>query len=150
MRARKLLLRTIVAAVCLTGAIAIYELLAGSYDDTSWRILATTTAVSFFGLLGVPAGSVQQIVTFNAFVPSAATTGNCASKQFLQDKDAVRCPPLTLRRKPNQNTKIAIIASFTEGRASSMNSRAKRNQSGIKPSATTLHKPTLLRSEPGK
>jgi hypothetical protein len=60
MRARRLLLRTIVVGVCVTGAIAIYELLAGRYDDTSWRILATTTAVSFFGLLGVPAGMLLE------------------------------------------------------------------------------------------
>jgi preprotein translocase subunit SecG len=54
--ARKLLLRIVVAGLCVTAGIAIVVLLSGSFDDTSWRILGTTSAVSFFGLLAVPAG----------------------------------------------------------------------------------------------
>jgi hypothetical protein len=60
MQARTLLLRTIITAVCVTGAIAIVELLGGHFDDTSWRILGTTTAVSFFGLLAVPVGMLLE------------------------------------------------------------------------------------------
>jgi hypothetical protein len=56
MRAQKLLLSAIVAMLCLTAAIAIVVLLSGHFDETSWRVLGTTSAISFFGLLGVPVG----------------------------------------------------------------------------------------------
>jgi hypothetical protein len=46
--------------LCATAAIAIVVLLTGSFDDTSWRILATTTAISFFGLLAVPVGMLLE------------------------------------------------------------------------------------------
>jgi hypothetical protein len=55
-QARKLLLSAIVAALCLTAAIAVVVLLSGHFDETSWRILGTTSAISFFSLLGVPVG----------------------------------------------------------------------------------------------
>jgi hypothetical protein len=55
-RAQKPLLRAVVGALCITAAIAVVVLLTGSFDDTSWRILASTSAVSFFGLLAAPAG----------------------------------------------------------------------------------------------
>jgi hypothetical protein len=55
-RAQKLLLRAVVGALCITAAIAVVVLLAGSFDETSGRILASTSAVSFFGLLAAPAG----------------------------------------------------------------------------------------------
>ena len=54
--ARRLLLRTIVAALCLTAVVAIAALLGGRPGPTAWRILGTTSAVSFFGLLAVPVG----------------------------------------------------------------------------------------------
>jgi hypothetical protein len=57
---RRLLLRTIVGALCLTAGVAIVMLLAGSLDETSARILLTSTEVSFFGLLGVPAGMLLE------------------------------------------------------------------------------------------
>ena len=60
MQARKLLLSSVVGALCLTAAIAVVILLAGHFDDTSWRILATTSAVSFFGLLAVPVGMLLE------------------------------------------------------------------------------------------
>ena len=60
MRARKLLLFGIVGALSLTAAVAVVVLLAGGFDDTSWRILATTSALSFFGLLGVPGGMLLE------------------------------------------------------------------------------------------
>lgn len=60
MQTRKLLLRTIVGALCVTAAIAVVVLLSGHFDDTSWRILATTSAISFFGLLAVPAGMLLE------------------------------------------------------------------------------------------
>jgi hypothetical protein len=59
-QARKLLLSSVVGALCLTAAIAVVILLAGRFDDTSWRILATTSAVSFFGLLAVPVGMLLE------------------------------------------------------------------------------------------
>lgn len=60
MRARKLLLRAIVGALCVTAAVAIAVLLTGSFEHTEWRILATTSAVSAFGLLAVPAGMLLE------------------------------------------------------------------------------------------
>ena len=60
MNGRRLLLRAIVAALCLTAGVAIVMLLAGTLDDTSARILLTSTEVSFFGLLGVPAGMLLE------------------------------------------------------------------------------------------
>jgi hypothetical protein len=59
-QARKLLLSAIVAALCLTAAIAVVVLLSGHFDETSWRILGTTSAISFFGLLGVPVGMLLE------------------------------------------------------------------------------------------
>jgi hypothetical protein len=60
MKARRLLLRAIVAGLCITAGIGIVIVLSGSIDDTSGRILITTTAVSFFGLLAVPAGMLLE------------------------------------------------------------------------------------------
>jgi hypothetical protein len=59
-QARKLLLSAIVGALCLTAAIAVVVLLSGHFDETSWRILGTTSAISFFGLLGVPVGMLLE------------------------------------------------------------------------------------------
>jgi hypothetical protein len=55
-----LLLRAIVGALCVTAAVAIAVLLTGSFEHTEWRILATTSAVSAFGLLAVPAGMLLE------------------------------------------------------------------------------------------
>jgi hypothetical protein len=83
-QARKLLLSAIVGALCLTAGIAVVVLLSGHFDDTSWRILATTSAISFFGLLGVPVGMLLErgravllaqasgALTFAAFVLTLA------------------------------------------------------------------------------
>jgi hypothetical protein len=60
MKARGLLVRTIVGGLCLTAAVGIVAVLGGSLDETSGRILLTTTAVSFFGLLAVPAGMLLE------------------------------------------------------------------------------------------
>jgi hypothetical protein len=60
MKARRLLVRAIVAGLCITAGIGIVIVLSGSIDDTSGRILITTTAVSFFGLLAVPAGMLLE------------------------------------------------------------------------------------------
>ncbi len=56
MRARRLLLRTTLAALCTTAAAGILVLLTRSFDDTSWRILGTTTTISVCALLAVPVG----------------------------------------------------------------------------------------------
>ena len=55
MTARRFLLRTIVTGACLTAAVAILVLLSGSLDGTSGRVLLTTTAISIFSVLAVPA-----------------------------------------------------------------------------------------------
>jgi hypothetical protein len=54
--ARRLLVRTIVAALCATAAIAIASLLFHGFDGISVRVLLTTTAISVCALLLVPAG----------------------------------------------------------------------------------------------
>jgi hypothetical protein len=56
MRARRLLLRTTLTALSATAAVAILVLLSRSFDDTSWRILGTTTTISVCALLAVPVG----------------------------------------------------------------------------------------------
>jgi hypothetical protein len=53
--ARRLLLRTVIAALCVTAGLAIVIVLSGNFDDTAGRILATTSAISVFALLIVPA-----------------------------------------------------------------------------------------------
>jgi hypothetical protein len=58
--ARRLLLKTIITALCLTAGVAIVMLLAGNLDRTSAQILLTSTEVSFFGLLAVPAGMLLE------------------------------------------------------------------------------------------
>ena len=60
MNARRLLLKTIVSALCLTAGVAIVMLLAGTLDRTSAQILLTSTEVSFFGLLAVPVGMLLE------------------------------------------------------------------------------------------
>ena len=60
MKTRRLLVRAIVAGLCVTAGVGIVLLLGGSIDETSGRILITTTAVSFFGLLAVPAGMLLE------------------------------------------------------------------------------------------
>jgi hypothetical protein len=60
MKARKLLLRAVVGGLCLTAGVGIVAVLGGSLDKTSGRVLLTTTAVSFFGLLAVPAGMLLE------------------------------------------------------------------------------------------
>jgi hypothetical protein len=60
MKARTLLVRAVVGSLCLTAAVGIVAVLGGSLDETSGRVLITTTAVSFFGLLAVPAGMLLE------------------------------------------------------------------------------------------
>lgn len=78
MQARKLLLFAIIGALCLTAAIAVVVLLSGHFDETSWRILGTTSAISFFGLLGVPVGMLLEreravaLARISALLTSAA------------------------------------------------------------------------------
>jgi len=55
MNARRILLRAVVAALSLTALVAITALLGGSFGDTEWRILATTSGfalASLFALRG--------------------------------------------------------------------------------------------------
>jgi hypothetical protein len=53
---RRLFLRTLVASLCLTAALAIGTLVFGEFDDTAARILLTTTFLSVASLLSLPAG----------------------------------------------------------------------------------------------
>lgn len=80
MQARKLLLAAIVGALCLTAAIAVVVLLSGRFDDTSWRILGTTSALSFFGLLAVPVG---MLLERRRAVALAYTSGALTGAAFL-------------------------------------------------------------------
>ena len=49
-----MLLRGVVASLCLTAAVAVYSLLAGEFDDTEAKVLLTTAAISGYGLLASP------------------------------------------------------------------------------------------------
>ena len=60
MQARRLLVRTMVVALCVTAAIAILVLLTRSFDDTTWRILGTTTTIAVCALLAVPVGALLE------------------------------------------------------------------------------------------
>jgi peptidoglycan/LPS O-acetylase OafA/YrhL len=53
---RRPLVRGIVASLCLTAAAAIVALVSGDFGDTQLRVILTTTAVSLYGLLALPAG----------------------------------------------------------------------------------------------
>jgi hypothetical protein len=59
-RAGQILVRVVVVGLCLTAAAAITALLSRHLDSTGWRILATTSAISFFGLLSVPVGTLLE------------------------------------------------------------------------------------------
>ena len=65
-------MKTIVAALCLTAGVAIVMLLAGTLDRTSAQILLTSTEVSFFGLLAVPAGVLLERNRGSRLGPSSA------------------------------------------------------------------------------
>lgn len=60
MQARRVLVRTTLAALCVTAAVAILVLLTRSFDDTTWRILGTTTTIGICALLAVPAGALLE------------------------------------------------------------------------------------------
>lgn len=53
---RRLLVRLVAVSLVLTAAAAIVALLAGDFGDTQLRIILTTGAVSFYGLMALPAG----------------------------------------------------------------------------------------------
>jgi hypothetical protein len=132
-QARKLLLFAIVGALCLTAGIAVVVLLAGRFDDTSWRILATTSAISFFGLLGVPVGMLLErgravalarasgVLTFAAFVLTVAliwrrwedglgkTWGVVATLAVAAAQAAV----VEARRRDTDTTAISVLTSGT-------------------------------------
>jgi len=55
-QARGLFLRAVAASLVVTAALAIGTLLLGDFGETEGRILLTTASISFFGLLGLPAG----------------------------------------------------------------------------------------------
>jgi hypothetical protein len=77
-RVRRIFLRTLVASLCLTAALAIGTLAFGEFDDTAARILLTTTFLSLASLLALPAGVLldQGRATRLAWaVIAASTTG---------------------------------------------------------------------------
>jgi hypothetical protein len=55
-QARGLFLRAVAASLVATAALAVGTLLLGDFGETEGRILLTTASISFFGLLGLPAG----------------------------------------------------------------------------------------------
>jgi hypothetical protein len=55
-RGRRLFLWTLVASLCLTGALAIGTLLFSEFGDTAARILGTTALLALGSLLSLPAG----------------------------------------------------------------------------------------------
>ncbi len=55
---RRALLLALVVSLVATGLLAIAILLFAEFDDTSWRILATTALLGLFSLLSVPAGAL--------------------------------------------------------------------------------------------
>jgi hypothetical protein len=54
MRWRRLLLLAVIASLAVTAALAIGILLLGDFDDTEWRVLGTTFAISVASLLALP------------------------------------------------------------------------------------------------
>jgi hypothetical protein len=77
-RVRRIFLRTLVASLCLTAALAIGTLAFGEFDDTAANILLTTTFLSVASLLSLPAGVLldQGRATRLAWaVIAASTTG---------------------------------------------------------------------------
>jgi hypothetical protein len=55
MNARRILLRAVVGALCVTALVAIATLVGGNFSDTDWKILATTSGfalASLFALRG--------------------------------------------------------------------------------------------------
>lgn len=93
MPGRRLLVRVVVVALCVTAGIAILVVLTGSFDDTSWRILATTSAISIFALLSIPAGVLLERGHATALArASGALTGASFVLTLLVIWDAASAP----------------------------------------------------------
>lgn len=92
MRSRRFLLRTIVAGACLTAVVAIVALLAGNLDQTSGRVLLTTTAISVFGVLAVPA---QMLLDRGTLPVLARLSGALTGATFLLTCVVIWTPDLT-------------------------------------------------------
>jgi hypothetical protein len=56
MRLKRLFLIAAITSLCVTALVAIGVLLAGSFDDTTGQILATTALIGGYSLLSLPAG----------------------------------------------------------------------------------------------
>lgn len=130
MQARKLILFAIVGALCLTAAIAVVVLLSGHFDETSWRILGTTSSISFFGLLGVPVGMllereravalarVSALLTSAAFLLTlvviwhhhwATTVGKSWGVVLTLAVAAAQAAAVEARRRDNDTSAISLL-----------------------------------------
>ena len=129
MQARKLILFAIVGALCLTAAIAVVVLLSGHFDETSWRILGTTSSISFFGLLGVPVGMllereravalarVSALLTSAGFLLTlvviwhhwATTVGKSCGVVLTLAVAAAQAAAVEARRRDNDTSAISLL-----------------------------------------
>ncbi len=76
MRWRRLLLLAVIASLAVTAALAIGILLLGDFDDTEWRVLGTTFAISVASLLALP--GAQLLDQRRAVLLAWATVGLAA------------------------------------------------------------------------
>ncbi len=80
MRWRRLLLLAVIASLAVTAALAIGILLLGDFDDTEWRVLGTTFAISVASLLALPGA---QLLDQRRAVPLAWATVALAAVAFV-------------------------------------------------------------------
>jgi uncharacterized membrane protein len=80
MRWKRLLLLAVIASLAVTAALAIGILLLGDFDDTEWRVLGTTFAISVASLLALPGA---QLLDQRRAVPLAWATIALAAVAFV-------------------------------------------------------------------
>ncbi len=80
MRWRRLLLLAVIASLAVTAALAIGILLLGDFDDTEWRVLGTTFAISVASLLALPGA---QLLDQRRAAPLAWATVALAAVAFV-------------------------------------------------------------------
>ncbi len=80
MRWKRLLLLAVIASLAVTAALAIGILLLGDFDDTEWRVLGTTFAISVASLLALPGA---QLLDQRRAVPLAWATVALAAVAFV-------------------------------------------------------------------
>ena len=80
MRWKRLLLLAVIASLAVTAALAIGILLLGDFDDTEWRVLGTTFAISVASLLALPGA---QLLDQRRAAPLAWATVALAAVAFV-------------------------------------------------------------------